>query len=74
MDELTERTKTVILASNCEFEGAELQLVRCLFAGAIVTLLAPIETILTMDLEGSEAAKKSNGVVPEESFKLLRVL
>lgn len=67
MDELTEETKTVLLASNCEFEGTterrlELQLVRCTFAGVLITLLAPRETILTMDLQASAAATKSDGV------------
>jgi hypothetical protein len=62
MDELTEQTKTVLLACNCEFGGTELQLLRCDFQGALITVLAPESTILTMDTLASQAAMANDGV------------
>lgn len=61
MDERTEKTETVLLACNCEF-GGELQLLRCDFEGALLVLLSPESTILTMDSLASEAAEESDGV------------
>jgi hypothetical protein len=62
MDELTEQTKTVLLVCNCEFEGTELQLLRSDFPSALITVLAPDNTILTMNTLASEAAVANDGV------------
>lgn len=61
MDELTEKTNTVLLACNCEIDG-KLQLLRSDFGNALLAVLAPENTILTMDQMASEAAKTSDGV------------
>lgn len=61
MDELTEKTKTVLLACNGEIDG-KLQLLRSDFGNALLAILAPENTILTMDLMASEAAKRGDGV------------
>lgn len=61
MDDLTEETKTVLLASNCEV-GGKLLLLRSDFTNALMLVLAPENTILTMDLTASEIAKKGDGV------------
>lgn len=43
IDKLTEQTETetVLRACNCEFGGTELQLLKCAFWGALLTVLAP---------------------------------
>lgn len=61
MDELTEQTKTVLLACNNEFEG-ELQLLRSDFQNSLLALLAPESTALTMDEQANDAAKNGPGV------------
>lgn len=61
MDELAEKTKTVLLACNCEIDG-KLQLLRSDFGNALLTILAPENTILTMDQLASEAAKMGDGI------------
>lgn len=62
MDELSKQTKTVLLACNCEFEGTELQLVRCEFGEALNAVTAPENTSLTMNAMGTEAATGRDGV------------
>lgn len=62
MDELTESTRTVLMAVNCEFEGPELTLVRSNYADALITVTAPENTSLTIDLVASEAARWGDGV------------
>ncbi|CAN8097502.1 unnamed protein product [Discula destructiva] len=61
VDELTEGTKTVLLANNREGDGA-LQLLRSDFRSALNALLAPMSTILTQETMASEAAVQSLGV------------
>lgn len=61
MDELTEQTKTVLLACNNEFDG-ELQLLRSNFTESLLTLLAPESTALTMHEQANDAAKNGQGV------------
>ncbi|KAI1082928.1 hypothetical protein F5B20DRAFT_489790 [Whalleya microplaca] len=62
MGDYTEADKTVILASNNEFDGT-LQLSRCDFKGALISLLAPDETGLTMDQMASEAVLEGPGIM-----------
>lgn len=61
MDELVEKTRTVLLACNCEIDG-KLQLLRSDFGIALLAILAPENTILTMDQTASEAARTGGGV------------
>lgn len=61
MDELTEQTETVLLAINREY-GGELQLLRSGFGSALNALLAPMDTILTMETMATEAAVRKLGV------------
>lgn len=61
MDELVEKAKTVLLACNCEFDG-KLQLLRSDFGNALLAIMAPENTILTMDQIASEAVKRGDGV------------
>lgn len=60
MDKLTEETQTVILACNNEFN--QLQLLRSGFKNALLAILAPENTILTMNEQASEAASAGDGV------------
>lgn len=66
MDELTEQTKTVLLACNNEFDG-ELQFLRSDFAESLLALLAPESTALTMDEQANDAAKNGQGVCRRQS-------
>lgn len=60
MDKLSEETQTVILACNNEFN--QLQLLRSDFRNALLAILAPENTILTMNEQASEAASAGDGV------------
>ncbi|KAI0006245.1 hypothetical protein F4779DRAFT_597138 [Xylariaceae sp. FL0662B] len=62
MDELTEREKTVIIATNNEIDG-RLLLTRCDFKGAVISLIAPGATGLAMDQQIHGAADRGDGVV-----------
>lgn len=63
MDALTEETRTVLLACNCEFQGRELQVLRSNFICALTSLLAPDETILTMESISLDAVSQGDGVL-----------
>lgn len=60
IDKLTEETKTILLACNNEFN--QLQLLRSDFKNALLAILAPENTILTMNEQASEAALTGDGV------------
>jgi len=60
LDKLTEETQTVLLACNNEF--SQLQLLRSDFKDTLLAILAPENTILTMNEQASEAASRGDGV------------
>lgn len=60
MDKLTEEAQTVLLACNSELN--QLQLLRSDFKDALLAILAPENTILTMNGQASEAASRGDGV------------
>lgn len=60
MDKLTEEAQTVLLACNNELN--QLQLLRSDFKNALLAILAPENTILTMNEQASEAASRGDGV------------
>ena len=62
LDELSEKDKTVIVAANNELDG-HLLLSRCDFKGALISLLAPEETSLTMDAMCHEAVTEGPGIM-----------
>jgi len=62
LDEISERDNSVILAANNEVEGM-LLLTRCDFKGALLSLLAPEETSLTMDAMCHEAVTEGFGIM-----------
>ncbi|KAK8128021.1 hypothetical protein PG984_009129 [Apiospora sp. TS-2023a] len=66
MDEHTEATQSVILATNDEF-GGELQLVRCVFAAALESILGIQETGLCMDLMANEAPTANGAAIMQSS-------
>ncbi|KAK7982163.1 hypothetical protein PG996_009854 [Apiospora saccharicola] len=66
MDEHTEATQSVILATNNEF-GGELQLVRCVFAAALESVLGIQETGLCMDLMANEAPTANSAAIMQSS-------
>ncbi|KAK8080170.1 hypothetical protein PG997_007988 [Apiospora hydei] len=66
MDEHTEATQSVILAINSEF-GGELQLVRCVFATALESVLGIQETGLCMDVMANEAPSDNGAAIMQSS-------
>lgn len=60
MDKLTEETQCVLIACNNELD--QLQLLRSDFKNALLAILAPENTILTMNEQASEAASRGDGV------------
>lgn len=64
MDSITERDRTVIIASNAENDG-ELVLARCEYKQAILCLVAPGSTGLTLDREVDGAMQGEDGVIRE---------
>ncbi|KAK8051606.1 hypothetical protein PG993_002991 [Apiospora rasikravindrae] len=66
MDEHTEATQSVILATNSEF-GGELQLVRCVFATALESVLGIQETGLCMDTMANEAPSDNGTAIMQSS-------
>ncbi|KAK7701874.1 hypothetical protein SLS64_010008 [Diaporthe eres] len=60
MDRLTEEARTVLLACNNELN--QLHLLRSDFKNALLAILAPENTILTMNEQASEAASRGDGV------------
>ncbi|KAK7956576.1 uncharacterized protein PG986_005798 [Apiospora aurea] len=66
MDEHTEATQSVILATNSEF-GGELQLVRCVFATALESVLGIQETGLCMDVMANEVPSDNGAAIMQSS-------
>lgn len=66
MDEHTEATQSVILATNNEF-GGDLQLVRCVFATALESILGIQETGLCMDTMANEAPTANGAAIMQDS-------
>ncbi|KAK8090540.1 hypothetical protein PG994_000045 [Apiospora phragmitis] len=66
MDEHTEATQSVVLATNSEF-GGELQLVRCVFATALESVLGIQETGLCMDTMANETPSDNGAAIMQSS-------
>ncbi|KAH9908392.1 hypothetical protein F4778DRAFT_717079 [Xylariomycetidae sp. FL2044] len=62
MDEFTATRKTVIIAMNSEL-GGRLLLGRCDFAGAVICLVAPGATGLSMDMQVNTVMERGDGII-----------